>query len=189
MSTATPIGAKRATISDLERVPGKAELVGGRIIHFMASGFRPGRVAFRIAQSLDLYSEASKRGFAFGDNVGFRVPELSSGRESFSPDAAYFDGPPPPNRMKFVEGAPTLAVEVRSEGDYGPAAEAEMAAKRADYFEAGTLVVWDVDTMAECVRVFRASAPDAPRQFTRGQSADAEPAAPGWTLDVERVFA
>ena len=47
--------------------------------------------------------------------------------------------------MKFVEGTPTLAVEVRSEEDYGPTAESEMAEKRADYFEAGTLVVWDVN--------------------------------------------
>ena len=53
--------------------------------------------------------------------------------------------------MRFVEGAPTLAVEVRSEGDYGASAERDMAAKRADYFEAGTLVVWDVDPEAEVV--------------------------------------
>jgi hypothetical protein len=35
-------------------------------------------------------------------------------------------------------------VEVRSEGDYGPRAEQELARKRADYFEAGTRAVWDV---------------------------------------------
>ena len=40
--------------------------------------------------------------------------------------------------MKFFQGAPVFAVEVRSEGDYGPRAEREMAAKRADYFAAGT---------------------------------------------------
>ena len=64
---------------------------------------------------------------------------LSSGRESFSPDAAYFLGPFPSNPMRFLVGPPIFAVEVRSENDYGPAAEAAMADKRADYFEAGTV--------------------------------------------------
>ena len=41
--------------------------------------------------------------------------------------------------MKFLSAAPTFAVEVSSEGDYGPAAEAEMAAKRSDYLVAGAL--------------------------------------------------
>ena len=49
------------------------------------------------------------------------------------------------------EFSPTFAVEVRSEGNYGDAAEEEMAAKRADYFQAGTAVVWDVDPIAQCV--------------------------------------
>ena len=58
--------------------------------------------------------------------------------------------------------APVFAVEVRSEGDYGPAAEREMAAKRADYFAAGTKVVWDVDLLSDdVVRVYRADSPEA----------------------------
>jgi len=39
--------------------------------------------------------------------------------------------------MCFLEGAPHLAVEVRSEGDYGPVAERDITAKIADYFAAG----------------------------------------------------
>jgi Uma2 family endonuclease len=44
--------------------------------------------------------------------------------------------------MRFFEGAPVFAVEVRSENDYGPDAEREIVQKRADYFAAATLVVW-----------------------------------------------
>jgi Uma2 family endonuclease len=178
-----------ATLDDLYRVEGKAELIAGRIVHFMATGRKPSRVAFRIARSLDDYAGAIGRGDAYGDNIGFAVPILSSGRESFSPDASYFLGPFPANEMRFLEGPPTLAVEVRSENDYGNAAEAEMAAKRADYFEAGTPVVWDVDPIAECVHVYRAGAPDQPVTFHRGQEADAEPAVPGWRLAVDWIFA
>jgi Uma2 family endonuclease len=84
---------------------------------------------------------------------------------------------------------PTFAVEVRSENDYGDAAEVAMAAKRADYFEAGTAVVWDVDPINELVRKYRREFPDHPTVFARGQDADAEPAISGWRLAVDRIFA
>jgi Uma2 family endonuclease len=186
MSSATQVGA---TLDDLYRVKDKAELIAGRIVHLMPTGRMPGRVAFRIARSLDDYAEATGQGEVYGDNVGFAVGLLSSGRQSFSPDASYFLGPFPLNEMRFLEGAPTFAVEVRSENDYGDAAEAAMAAKRADYFEAGTPVVWDVDTINEVVRKYRAEFPDQPIVFIRGQEADAEPTVPGWRMAVDRIFA
>lgn len=39
--------------------------------------------------------------------------------------------------------------ELRRENDYGEAAEEVIAAKRCDYFAAGTLVMWDVDVLKE----------------------------------------
>jgi Uma2 family endonuclease len=175
-------------LADLERTTEKAELIDGRIVLLMPTGYQPGRVSLRIARSLDEHSETTGHGVAFPDNTGFVVPMLASGRETFAPDAAFFDGPPPSNPMRFISGAPTLAVEVRSENDYGPAAELELARKRADYFEAGTVTVWDVDPIAECVRAYVAAAPDQPRLFVRGQVADAEPAVRGWRIAVDRIF-
>jgi Uma2 family endonuclease len=91
--------------------------------------------------------------------------------------------------MKFFEGAPIFAVEVRSEGDYGPNAERNVAEKRAEYFAAGTLVVWDVDLLSDdVVRVYRASDPDNPQVYRRGEVAEAEPAVPGWTMPVNDLF-
>lgn len=90
--------------------------------------------------------------------------------------------------MRFVPGPPDFAAEVRSEGDYGPTAEAEMAAKRADYFEAGTLVVWDVDPVARVVRRYRPGEA-APVVFGAGEQADAEPAVPGWRLAIDWLIA
>ena len=185
MSTAT---TTRATIDDLILVDGKAELIDGRIVEFMPSGYLPGRVTFKIAASLDARAEALGAGVALGDNVGFTVPELDSGRESFCPDASYYAGPLPRNPMRFIEGPPTFAVEVRSEGDYGPAAERDMATKRSDYFEAGTKVVWDVDPVAELVHVYRAGSPLAPTTYGRGQVAEADPAVPGWRPLVDEFF-
>ncbi len=180
---------RAATVADLYRVEGKAELIAGRIVRHMPTGRRPSRIAFRIVRSLDDFADATGLGEAYGDNMGFIVPELSSGRQSFSPDASYYVGPFPENEMEFIDGPPTFAVEVRSENNYGPSAEAEMAAKRADYFEAGTQVVWDVDPKTQVVRSYRPETPDQPTVFHPGDEAHAEPAVPGWRLSVAWIFA
>jgi Uma2 family endonuclease len=175
----------RATIEDLYRVRGKAELVNGEIVHMSPTGDYPGSAAMEITVSLRTYARRTKHGRAYGDNVGFRV-HLPH-RESFCPDAAFYVGPR--SRMKFLEGAPVFAIEVRSEGDHGPAAEQEMAAKRADYFAAGTLVVWDVDLLSpDVVRVYRSTSPDVPTVYRRGEVAEAEPAVPGWHMPVNDLF-
>ena len=151
MNQAIPTAPARATLGDLMRVSGKAELIGGRIVTFMPTGFLPSRVAARVFRSLDDHAEATGLGVAVTDNLGFAVPELSSGRESFAPDAAYYLGPLPADDMDFAPGPPTFAVEVRSKTDQGPAAERALAAKRANYFEAGTAVVWDVEPSARAI--------------------------------------
>ena len=177
-----------ATLSDLHDVDGKAELIGGKVVPLMPTGLRPGLIGGRIYRAIDDFATATGRGLALPDNVGFAVPELSSGRESFSPDVAYYLGPPPDD-MDFLPGPPALAVEVRSKSDYGNAAEAAMAAVRADYFEAGTAVVWDVDPQAGEIRVYRPTDPDRPTAFGPGTSADAETVIPRWRLPVDGVFA
>jgi Uma2 family endonuclease len=182
------VAPPRATLDDLYRIKGKAELIGGRIVQYMPTGYAPSLIAGNIYVSLREYAKESGKGKAFTGSMGFGVRELPSGRESFSPDAAYYVGPGPTNRMKFAMAAPTLAVEVRSENDYGPAAEQEIAAKRRDYFEAGTLVVWDVDTKEECIHVYRKSEPDQKTTYRKGQTAEAEQAAPGWRIAVDEVF-
>ena len=182
---ATARRPKRATIEDLYKTPGKAELVNGNLVLMPPTGIDLGNAATEILVSLYRYVRHSDRGRAFGDNVGFLV-DLPN-RQSFSPDAAYCADDQ--RGMKFYQGAPAFAVEVRSENDYGPAEERTMAAKREDYFAAGTQVVWDVDLLGEdAVRVFRASDPDHPTVYRRGDTAEAEPAVPGWTMPVDDLF-
>ena len=178
--------AKReATIDDLYKVEGKAEIVCGEIRHFMATGDEPGWAGDSIFAALLEYMRRTKKGRAVSDNKGFHV-NLPN-RKSFSPDAAYYIGPR--FGMRFFEGAPVFAVEVRSENDYGPKPEREMAEKRADYFAAGTKVVWDVDLLnPNVVQKYTADNPNTPTIFTKGEIADAEPAVPGWTMSVDALF-
>ena len=173
-----------ATIQDLYTVEGKAELVNGEIVLMPLTGGLPHLAALQITVSLAAYQRKAGNGYAIGDSAAFIV-NLPH-RKSFSPDAGFYIGEV---TMKFFQGAPVFAAEVRSEGDYGPRAERMMAAKRADYFAAGTLVVWDVDLLSDdIVRVYRASDPQHATIYRRGQAAEAEPAVPGWTMPVDDLF-
>lgn len=175
----------QATIEDLYRVDGKAEIVDGELVLMPPTGEEPGRAGGSVYISLRQYERQANGGRAVPDNVGFIV-DLPN-RQSFSPDAAFHVHQSA--GMKFVEGAPLFAVEVRSEGDYGKAAERKMARKRADYFAAGTLVVWDVDLLSdEVIKSYSAAAPDHPSIFRRGEIADAEPALPLWRMPVDDLF-
>jgi Uma2 family endonuclease len=178
--------AKReATIEDLYRVPDKAEIVNGELVIMTPAGGLHGYAVSAIHASLFDYARRTKRGYALPDNVGFIV-NLPN-RRSFSPDVAFWTGGP--LTRKFPEGAPIFAVEVRSDKDYGRAAERAMAVKRADYFAAGTLVVWDVDVLEDhVVRVYRAASPEHPISYRRGEHAEAEPALPDWSMAVEDLF-
>lgn len=176
-----------ATIEDLYHVPenGKAEIVDGELRLMSPTGDLPSSAAGEIYASLRACSRQSGIGRAYTDNAAFIV-NLPN-RRSFSPDVAYHLGPR--TGGKFLQGAPVFAVEVRSEGDYGPSAERAMSAKRRDYFAAGTLVVWDVDVLEdERIRVYRASDPNNPTVRHRGEIAEAEPAVPGWTFSVDGLF-
>ena len=145
-----------ALIEELYRSEGKAEIRNGMLVREEATGDAPSRAGGFIFVSLLLHERTAGGGIAYPDNIGYLVnlPNL----RSFSPDASFFTGQRA--GMRFLDGAPVFAAEVRSESDYGPAAEQAMEEKRRDYFAAGTLVVWDVDLLGpDTVRKF--AAPDA----------------------------
>jgi Uma2 family endonuclease len=179
----------RATIEDLYNEEGKAELINGEIVRFMAIGRGPSRASGNIYMSLRIHEQQYGGVIATPDNAGFIV-DLPN-RESFSPDVAWYVGEETndENEMNFFEGAPLFAVEVRSKNDYGKQAEKDIADKRRDYFAAGTLVVWDVDLLSDdVVKVYRASDPETPTVYRRGEVAEAEPAVPDWRFAVNELF-
>ena len=175
----------QATIEDLYQVDGKAELVNGEIVHMPPTGAWPSRAAGVIYESLRNHERKTGSGLAFTDNTGFHV-DLPN-RESFSPDTSWYTGKF--TGMKFLEGAPIFAVEVRSEEDYGPRAERRLAEKRRDYFAAGTLCVWDVDLLSsDVIKAYHTNDPENPLIFRRGEMANAGEAVPGWSMQVDDLF-
>jgi Uma2 family endonuclease len=176
---------RRATIEDLYRVDGRAELVNGEIRHLPLMEAMSGCASDEIHYSLHCFMKASGLGRVFGGSVAYHVSLPH--RESFSPNVGIYTGPR--TGMKFPEGAPGFAVEVRNSDDRGPGVDADRAEKRRDYFAAGTLVVWDVDLLRDdIIRVYRSSAPDAPIVYYPGDTAEAEPAVPGWRMPVNDLF-
>ncbi|MGI8670464.1 MAG: Uma2 family endonuclease, partial [Aridibacter sp.] len=159
--------------------------VNGEIIQMPPTGFKPGRASYRTTKKLMEYEEQTQEGFAIPDNVAFKV-NLPN-RKSFSPDASFFKGEP--SDMKFLEGSPIFAVEVRSENDYGNKAEKAIQQKRYDYFAAGTEIVWDVDLLSDdVIKSYHLDNPNEPKIYKRGEIADAEPALPGWKMPVDELF-
>ena len=97
-----------ATIEDLYKVEGKAELVNGEIVEMPLTGGLPHLVARQITISLAAYERKIRNGYAIGDSAAF-VVNLPH-RKSFSPDAAFYVGAV---TMKFFQGAPVFAVAER----------------------------------------------------------------------------
>ncbi|HEX5726570.1 MAG TPA: Uma2 family endonuclease [Longimicrobiaceae bacterium] len=176
---------RAATIADLALTKLKAEIVDGQLLVIGPSGCAPARASEQVAMSLRDHERPDRPGRAFMSRVSYLV-DLPH-RTAICPDASWYTGP----RWKtgFPRVAPIFAVEVRDESEYGPAEERRLTAKRADYFAAGTQVVWDVDVLREgVVRVYRATDPENPTVYRRGEVAEAEPAVPGWRMPVDDLY-
>lgn len=183
MSTVTDPLTERL-IAELHTIDGKAEIVDGKVVRISPSGCLPGSAAGAIVASLH-EQVARDAGRAYTSTVAFLI-NLPN-RKTISPDASFYIGPRA--GMKFPQGSPVFAAEVRDEGERGLAIERQIAAKRSDYFAAGTKVIWDVDLDSEdVVRVYRADSPNLPTIYRRGELAEAEPAVPGWKMPVDELF-
>jgi Uma2 family endonuclease len=184
MTVTTP-DQLEALFDQLANTEGKAEIVDGEIVSQGWNEPWSGDAAANVFLQLRHYAKQKNEGAVATTCAIFRV-NLPN-RQSFSPDAAYFIGTK--LAMKHYNGAPVFAVEVRSAGDYGPRAERQLAAKRSDYFAAGTQVVWDVDLLAQdVVRVYRSDSLETPTIYRPGEVAEAEPAVPGWTMPVNELL-
>ncbi|HLM66149.1 MAG TPA: Uma2 family endonuclease [Longimicrobium sp.] len=178
-----PLG-RPATVQDLHLTKLKAEIVDGQLIVIGPTVFGSAEAAWKIRESLHRHQKTVGGGYAYGSKLAF--VDLPN-RLSFCPDVSWYVEDP--KVSYFPAGAPVFAVEIRDPPEYGDEAERRMAAKRADYFAAGTQVVWDVDVLREgWVHAYHTGDPENPIVFSRGDVADVEPAVPGWRFAVDELF-
>lgn len=172
-------------INELYQIDGQAEIIDGKIVrmpfHVPVVGF----ALMRILRALYDFDPDETCGYRLGAKVAYIV-DLPH-RKAFCPDLSIMSR----NQTlgeEFPQGAPLFAVEARDPDQFGNAAETARAAKRRDYFAAGTKVVWDVDVLSDpkhpVIRSYRDDQPNDPQVFCMNDRATAEPALPGFSMPV-----
>ena len=141
--------AELATIADLERHPGRCELIDGEIIDMAPAGFEHGRAVAAISMLLRQHV----RGHNLGGEVLAGDPGFILNEKTVrAPDVAYLDA----QRAKtapqrgFMHFVPNLAVEVVSPGDH----YTEVVTKARMWIGCGVNLVWVADPWSHTTDIF-----------------------------------
>ncbi|HKP54953.1 MAG TPA: hypothetical protein VJ183_20145 [Chloroflexia bacterium] len=138
------------------------------------------------------YSEHT--GYAERNDMSGNLSRLTSSspyRQRTNHDIGYFIGKGYlPGTGRTVEVNKLLfVIEVRSKGDYGPAAEEAFADRRAEYFRNGVLVVWDIDLVrSDTIRAYIFRLPEYAIISRRSDNASGKPALWNWVFPVDDLF-
>jgi Uma2 family endonuclease len=173
------------TIEELPDIPECYELVDGELIMMMSpGGWLHGHLVMKIGNVLGAYVEENGLGMAFGEQTGFiltRNPDTVR-----APDAAFVREeriPVERDPTEYFPGAPDLAVEVLSPSNRAPA----MKRKLAQYFAAGTQMVWVVDPKTRVIIVHARGR--QPALLHETDALDGEDVLPGFHYDIAKLFA
>ncbi len=145
----TTLATAPATIADLERHPGRCELIDGELIEMAPAGFEHALVVNRIGFLLEQHRQrAGLGGGILAGDPGFILDD----RHVRAPDVAYLTeeclaAAPAQGFMPFV---PALAVEVVSPGD----AWSDVKAKARMWVDHGVRLVWVIDPRTRTVEVY-----------------------------------
>ena len=168
---------------ELQDDGGRIELVAGELARMSPTGGAHGALAVRIGRLLDEYVEANDLGVCCGAETGFileRDPDTVR-----APDAAVVLSSRVPASgvpAGYWPFAPDLAVEVVSPSDR----LADVHVKIAEYFAAGTRLVWLVEPETRMVHVYRSQQ----QVEVLGTEDDLEggDVLPGFQCPVRRLF-
>ena len=166
------------TAADLAALPDSGrryELVRGELHEMPPPRYRHGATVGRVCVALTTYVEAHQLGEVLCGDTGFlleRDPDTVR-----APDVSFMHIdriPKGPERDRYLDTPPDLAVEVLSPDDRpGP-----IAAKVHAYLRAGVRMVWLVDPRGGDVQVFTAEGP--PRTYGPIDEVDGDPVLPGF---------
>jgi len=165
----------------------RSELINGMEIEQMPPGFDHGEYAAELCLHLKLFLRRRKLGriSVEGGYILKRNPDLVVG-----PDVSFLSNERLQNLRRekrgtdsWIEGAPTLAVEILSPSN----SRREVEDKTHQYLQAGAQQVWIVDPKKRTVTVFAADA--EPQVFAKNQTLDGGEILPGFALPLEELFA
>lgn len=164
----------------------RMELVKGIVCMAPPPGSRHGSTVATLAIALGPFVRSNNLGRVFVES-GFRItrnPDTVRG-----PDVSFVAGEladPASVPVGYLDGVPTLAIEVASPGD----SDAEIFRKVGEYLDAGAARVWVVRPANRTVTVYRQGGDvQMYRDHEALSSDDAAFDAPGFNLPVAEIFA
>jgi len=143
------------TAEDLFALSGtheKCELLKGELTRMVLAGGEHGKLIARLSRLLDEYVEAQNLGVVCGAQAGYVLQKDPDTVRA--PDASFVSSahlPPAGIPKDYWPFAPDLAVEVVAPADRFEA----MQTKVAEYFSAGTRLVWVVEPATRTIFVYR----------------------------------
>lgn len=176
---------KTLTVADLYALPDDAcryELSHGRLVAEPAPGFRHGRIVAAIVRELQAYVQQHCNGIVLTAGAGFL---LARGPDTVrAPDVAFICRERCETLLEepgLFPGPPDLAVEELSPSD----TRRRVAAKIADYLDAGTPEIWLVDPEHRKIRVCTGA---GTRILQVGDTLESPAQMPGQAIVVARIF-
>lgn len=170
------------TAEDLVGLPDDYELDEG-VPRPVAAAPDVSAVAVNVVALIWIHVDARDLGTVTGANASFRLARNPD--TVYLPDAAFVRAEriSSEDDMTYpVEGAPDLAVEVRSPGNSAAALDRTMRR----YLAAGTLLGWLVDPVARTVGVYRPGVPVEVRRDT--DALDGGDVLPGLQIPIARIL-
>ena len=162
----------------------KYELVAGELVRMSPTGAEHGVVTAALSHLLQEYVNTSHAGVCCGAETGFilqRTPDLVR-----APDAAFVARERIPATgvpTGFWPFAPDFAAEVASPSDRFT----DLQTKVAEFFRAGTRLVWIVEPATRTVHVYRA--PRELQAFGEEDELTGGDVLPGLRCPAQRLFA
>ncbi len=164
-----------------EHAGGRDELVRGRVVREPFPRPIHAQIQARLCELLGAHVRRKRLGI-IGGETGFMLehdPDTVRGPDVVFLSRARF-GETLPDR--WPEYGPDLAVEIRLPSDR----RRKLAEKIAQYFAAGTRLVWVIDPKARTVVVYHS--PDDARVLRPGEELDGEEVVPGFRCRLSRLF-
>ncbi|MEX2171676.1 MAG: Uma2 family endonuclease [Pirellulales bacterium] len=165
-----------------ERGEGLCELVDGVLVE-KTMGYIESNLAIELACIIRNFLDQYRIGKLFGSDGPYR---LFAGRLRM-PDLSFVPWTRFPGRTlpkgRVLAFAPDLAVEILSEGN----TKREMQLKLAEYFQAGTRLVWYIDPRDRTATIYTAI--DHEEKIDANGILDGRDVLPGFTLRLGDLFA
>jgi Uma2 family endonuclease len=177
-----PVQEKLMTADEFMQLPDRyVELIDGKVVHLMPPLLDHALFASRIVFALESFNRRKKLGLVFTEG-SFRLK--NNPEKVRAPDVCFIENADLQNKRldSYLDGAPTLAVEVVSQHD-----SLKKTREKADEFlEAGSKAAWIIHSKQKCVFVRTPDEPEA--KYIIGQSIPGGDILPGFEFPVAEIF-